>query len=198
MDRNGSYEVTVIKPPREAKRNGCNYQKTVGFLGDSDGKESTCNAGDLGSIPGLGRPPGGGYRNPLRYSCLENPHGQRSLTGHSPWGHKESDTTERLTHTLRLVTLALLVAQTVKNLPTVWETWVQSLGWEDALEEGMATHSMFLPENSPTTEDEMVGWHHRRDGHEFEQAPGDGDGQGGLACCSPWGCKESNETEQLN
>ena len=44
----------------------------------------------------------------------------------------------------------------------------------------------------------MVGWHHRLDGHEFEQAPGLGDGQGGLACCGPWGCKESDTTEQLN
>ena len=48
-----------------------------------------------------------------------------------------------------------------------------------------------------TTEDEMVGWHHRLSGHEFEQAPGVGDGQGGLACCSPWGCKESDTTEWL-
>ena len=40
------------------------------------------------------------------------------------------------------------------------------------------------------TEEEMVGWHHRPDGHEFEQAAGIGDGQGGLASCSPWGCKE--------
>ena len=38
-----------------------------------------------------------------------------------------------------------------------------------------------------TTEDEMVGWHHRLNGHEFEQTPGDGEGQGSLACCSPWG-----------
>ena len=44
----------------------------------------------------------------------------------------------------------------------------------------------------------MVGWHHRLDGHEFEQAPGVGDGQGGLVCCSPWGCKESDTTEQLS
>ena len=43
----------------------------------------------------------------------------------------------------------------------------------------------------------MVGWHRRRDGHEFEQAPGAGDGQGGLACCSLWGDKESDTTEQL-
>ena len=41
----------------------------------------------------------------------------------------------------------------------------------------------------------MVGWHHRLDGHEFEQAPGVGDGQGSLACCSPWSRKESNTTE---
>ena len=49
-----------------------------------------------------------------------------------------------------------------------------------------------------TTEDEMAGWHHRLDGHESEWAPGDGDGQGGLACCDSWGCKESDTTERLN
>ena len=43
----------------------------------------------------------------------------------------------------------------------------------------------------------MVGWHHRLDGHEFEQVPGVGDGKGGLACCDSWGCKESDMTEQL-
>jgi len=43
----------------------------------------------------------------------------------------------------------------------------------------------------------MMGWHHRLDGHEFEQAPGVGDGQGSLACCSPRGCKELDTTEQL-
>ena len=56
--------------------------------------------GDLGSTPGLGRSPGAGHVNPLQNSCLENPCGQRSLVGYSPCGHKESDTTERLsTHT---------------------------------------------------------------------------------------------------
>jgi len=44
----------------------------------------------------------------------------------------------------------------------------------------------------------MVGWHHRLRGHEFEQAPGDGDGQGGLVCGSPWGHKESDKAERLN
>ena len=48
------------------------------------------------------------------------------------------------------------------------------------------------------TEDEMVGWHHQFNRHEFEQAPGDGEGQGSLECCSPWGCKESDTSEQLN
>ena len=76
-----------------------------GFPDSSVGKESVCNAGDLGLTPGLGRSPGEGIGYPLQ--C--------------PW--------------------ASLVAQTVKNLPAMWETWVQSLGWEDALEEGMAIHS---------------------------------------------------------
>ena len=67
-----------------------------GFPGGSDGNESACNAGDLGSFPGLGRSPGGGQGNPLQYSCLENPQGQRSLVGSSPWGHSESDTTEQV------------------------------------------------------------------------------------------------------
>ena len=60
-------------------------------------KTPPANAGDIrdmGSIPGLGRSPGGGHGNPLQYSCLENPHGQRSLAGCGPWGRKESDMTE--------------------------------------------------------------------------------------------------------
>ena len=62
--------------------------------------------------------------------------------------------------------------------PDAWRDWGQE-------EKGM-------------TEDEMAGWHHRLSGHEFEQASGVGDGQGSLACCSPWGCKESDTTEWLN
>ena len=50
-------------------------------------------------------------------------------------------------------------------------------------------------EEKGTTEDEMAGWHHRLNGHEFEQTLGVGDGQGGLACCDSWGCKESDTTE---
>ena len=60
-------------------------------------KNSPANAGDIrdaGSIPGWGRSPGEGNGNPLQYSCLETPHGQRNLVGYSPEGHKESDTAE--------------------------------------------------------------------------------------------------------
>ena len=80
----------------------------LGFPGGSAGQESTCSAGDPGSIPGSGRSPGEGTGYPLQYS----------------W--------------------ASLVIPQIKNLPTVWETWLQSLGWEDPLEEGMATHSSIL------------------------------------------------------
>ena len=67
---------------------------TQGFPDSSVGKESACSEGDLGSIPGLGRSPGGEHGHPLQYVCLENPHGQRSLVGYSPWGCKESEVTE--------------------------------------------------------------------------------------------------------
>ena len=53
-------------------------------------------------------------------------------------------------------------------------------------------------EEKGATEDEMIGWHHWLSGHEFEKIPGDGEGQGSLACCSPWRCKESDTTERLN
>ena len=64
-------------------------------------KNLPANAEDIreeGLIPGLGRSPGGGHGNPVQYSCLENPHGQRSLGGYSPYGCKESDTTEATKH----------------------------------------------------------------------------------------------------
>ena len=65
----------------------------LGFPSGSAGKESPCNVGDLGSIPGMGRSPRGGHGNPLQYSCLENSHSQVTW---GPWGRKESDMTERL------------------------------------------------------------------------------------------------------
>ena len=87
----------------------------LGFPCGSAGKESTCNAGNLGSIPGSGRSPGEGIGYPLQYS----------------W--------------------APLVAQLVKNPPAMQETWVRSLGWEDPLDKGKATHSSILAWRIPWT-----------------------------------------------
>ena len=92
------------------------YTSTSAFPRSLAGKESTCNAGDSGSIPGSGRSPGEGIGYPLQYS----------------W--------------------ASLLAQTVKNPPAMWETWVRSLGWEDPLEEDMAIHSSILAWRIPTAE----------------------------------------------
>ena len=64
------------------------------FFCEMYGKESACNARDLGSIPGLGRYFGGGHGNLLQQSCLENPHGRRSLVGYSPWSPIELDMDE--------------------------------------------------------------------------------------------------------
>ena len=78
-------------------------------------KNVPANAGnikDAGLIPELGRSPGGGHGNPLQYSCLENPHGQRSLMGYSPWGHKELDMTEQL--------ILLLLCSSLGDVATTW------------------------------------------------------------------------------
>ena len=74
---------------------------SIGFPGGSDGKESACNAGDPGSIPGLGRPLKEGNIEPLQYSCLENPMDRGAWQAAVHWGCKESHTTERLTPTHR-------------------------------------------------------------------------------------------------
>ena len=87
----------------------------------SDSKESACNEGDPGPIPGTGRSPGERIGYPLQYSC------------------------------------ASLVARIVKKSPAMWEIWVQSLGWEDPLDEGMATHSSILAWRIPMNR-EAVAW----------------------------------------
>ena len=92
------------------------FETSVSAPGGSAAKESTCNVGDLGSISGLGTSPGGGHGNPLQYSCLENPHGQRSLAGYSPWGHKESDMTEQLsTHIYAHIHKTLFIHKLTEN-----------------------------------------------------------------------------------
>ena len=99
-----SVKLTIIK-----------YLPHAIFPGGSNGKASAYNAGDPGSIAGLGRSSGEGIGYPLQYS----------------W--------------------ASLVAQLVKNLPAMQETWVQSLGWEEPLEKGPTTHSSFLAWSIPWT-----------------------------------------------
>ena len=96
-------------------RGDSGFTGSKGFPGSSVGKESTCNAGDPGSIPGSGRSAGEGIGYPLQY----------------PW--------------------ASLVAQLVKNPPVMRETWVHSLGWEDALEKEKAAHSSILGWRIPQT-----------------------------------------------
>ena len=73
------------------------FSSSLGFPGGSEVKASASNAGDLGSIPGLGRSPGEGNDNPLQYSCLENPMdgGQRSLVGYSPRDHSQTQLSDQ-------------------------------------------------------------------------------------------------------
>ena len=80
-----------------------------GFPGGSNSQESACNVGDLGSIPGLEGSSGGGHGNLLQYSCLENPHRQRSPVGCRPWGCKESDMTEQPSTARHIVALQCCV-----------------------------------------------------------------------------------------
>ena len=77
--------------------------------------------------------------------------------------------------------------------PVLWQHDVKN--W---LLEKTDTGKDWRQEEKGMTEYEMVGWHHRLNGHEFEQALGIGEGQGSLVCCSPWGCRESDMTERLN
>ena len=152
------------------------------FPDNSAGKESACNAGNLASIPGLIRCLGGGHGNPLQYSCLENPHGQRSLAGYNLWSCKESDMTEQLsTHTFKVFYL----------LP-----WIELSTNFPGVSDGKGSASnVGHPGSIPGL------W----------RSPGDGPGnclqysclenphgQRSLVGYSPWDHKESDTTEQLS
>ena len=78
---------------------------TLGFPRGSVSKESACNAGDLGLIPGLGRSPGKGNNNPLQYSCWGKSHAQRSLVDYSPWGHMSQTWLSNFTTTIDIFTI---------------------------------------------------------------------------------------------
>ena len=82
----------------------------MGFSGGSDSKESACNAGDPSMIPGLERSPGGGHGNPLEYSCLENPHGQRS------WGATVHSVTQGLTRLSNLAHTPVAPSEVFKKM----------------------------------------------------------------------------------
>ena len=112
-----------------------------GFPCGSAGKESACKVGDLDLNPGLGRSPGEGKGYPLQYSGLQN---SMDCIVH---GVTKSRTRLSDFH------FTSLLVQTVKNLPAMQETQVQSLGGEDPLEEGMATHSSILAWRIPGTEE---------------------------------------------
>ena len=88
----------------------------------------------------------------------------------------------------------IFIESTDVEAPILWPPDVKNwLIWKDP-----DAGKDWRQEDKGTTEDEMVGWHHWLNGHEFEQAPGVDDGQRSLACCSPWGCKELDTTERLN
>ena len=125
----------------------------IGFLGGSDSKQSACNVGDPGSIPGSGRSPGEGNGNPLQYSCLENPMegGAWQATVHGVAKSRTGLSDLRTTRTTGNYRGSWL-AQTGKNLPAVQETQVQSRGGEGPLEKGMAPHPSILAWRIPWTE----------------------------------------------
>ena len=87
--------------------------------------------------------------------------------------------------------LLILWYKTVQVVFTISQNWLSSTLF-------CLIHFGHLSTYKEMTEDKMVGWHHRLNGYEFEPTPGAGDRQGGLVCCSPWGRKESDMTEQLN
>ena len=203
----------------------------------SDSKESTCNVGDLGSIPGSGISPGEGNGYPLQYSCLGNPIEREA------WRTTVNRVAKSLVKAMVFpVVMYGLESWTIKKLSTkelmVLNCGVGEDSWESLdCKEIQPVHpkrrSVWLfigrtdieaetpilrppdgmslliwkdcdagkdwgQEEKGMTGDEMVGWHHRLNGHGFGWTPGVGDGQGGLACCGSWGCQESDTTERLN
>ena len=111
------------------------------FPGGSDGKEPACNAGNLGSISGLGRTLGEGKGSPFQYSYLENSMDWwTKRNAYSPWGWLFSQTRLSNFH----FHFSYSSGSEVKHSPAMKETWVQFLGQEDPLEKEMATHSSIL------------------------------------------------------
>ena len=131
------------------------YAYWWGFPCSSAGKESACNAGDPGSVPGLGRSTGESIGYPLQYSwasllaqLVKNP----SAMQETPiWFLGWEDPPEKGQATHSSILGLPWWTQLVKNLPAMRETWIWSLGWEDLLERGKATHSSILAWRIPWT-----------------------------------------------
>ena len=137
------------------------------------GKESACQCrrqtGNAGSIPGSGKSPGGGNGNSLQYSHLKESHGQRSLTGYSPQGHRESDTTERLSTSTGLTELFLAMAHIFCFFLKVY----------------LCSNKLLI---------NHIYWR-RRWKPTPVLLPGKSHGRRSLVGCSPWGHEESDTTE---
>ena len=88
----------------------------------------------------------------------------------------------------------IFIGRTDAETPTLWPPDSKN----QLIRKNFDAGKEWRQEEKGMAEDEMVRWHHRLDGHGFGQTPGNGEGQGSLACCSPWGCKESDMTERLN
>ena len=121
--------LTFVESGWRIHRNSLDYFSNLdkskwGFPNSLDGKELVCNAGDLGSIPVLGRSSGEGNGYPPQYSWPGEFHGQRSPAGYTPWGHKQLDTTEWLT-----LTLSQSISKYLKMLLYVHIFVVERKGW---------------------------------------------------------------------
>ena len=147
-------------------------------------KEHACSAADtrdVGLIPGPRRS-GKGNDNPLHYSCLENPMDRRA------WWATVHGVAKSQTQLSNWTTTTDAEVEAPVFWPPDAKSWFIGKDLNAGKEWGQ--------EEKGATEDKIVGWHHQLNGHKFEDSLGDSEWQGRLVCCSPWGCKESDTTEQ--
>ena len=125
-------------------------------------------------------PKNGGFWTVVLEKTFESPLDSKEIKPITPKGHQSWILIGR--------------ADAEVEVPILWpsdgKSWLTEIDLDSGKDWGQKVKGV--------TENEMVGWHHRIDGHKFEKIPGDGEGQGNLASCSPWGCKESDVTEWLN